>query len=54
MNNHHDNTTISGISNIDLLVNYYKNSDMSGITEPSTIGTITVAGDAIFKKTNFI
>ena len=27
MNNHHDNTTISGISNIDLLVNYYKNSE---------------------------
>tara|TARA_Y100000590_G_scaffold2532_2_gene3335 strand:- start:3196 stop:3537 length:342 start_codon:yes stop_codon:yes gene_type:complete len=37
-----DKTTISGIPDMDRFVNYHKNSNMSGITDPNAIGTITV------------
>ena len=37
-----EKTTISGIPDRDRFVNYNKNSDMSGITDPNAIGTITV------------
>ena len=40
--NIHDKMTISGIPDMDRFSNYHKNSNMSGITDPNAIGTITV------------